>query len=708
MKKAIFAVLALLTVCAMVMVSCGGDDSTSDTYYTVKFTLGGATGTAPEDITKKKGESLQMPNIGDDVVAPAATPNFKGWQEDNGTTLYQAGSSYTPTADVIFVAQWSATPIVQPGPSEESIVEKFTLWNNVHPLFSFTLPEGKTWADYSTFKMDLKVADATDPLRHRIVGNYTAEEIATARIGVSDADSHNNIAVIASWPGGVLNRFIQYQAGGGTSGLEADFPGVDIVNNTFFTATLPAKDYSKANGDYNGGTNNPSWAVDGRKPDATATGIFVYGFGFCSQAGQGTTHKIEYEITNVKLVNDDGTEEVAGMPVYYATADGTKYRAFCGQLEDKGDDGLYTNTQNGKPEYTIVQHEDKIVPIKTDYTNPVDITITYDVNYPNDDTPPVIADAVQAPGGTIALPVPADPTTPPSTPVGNAWGFNGWYTAATDGIKISLNTIANADITVYAQWENMTPSTITFDVGNGGGSAPATEKVKKGTGLDKTKLGKGSATGTGAKTVFGGWYTTDTTAGAFDYKDYSKLVTTATNFSADATLYAYWYAPFTGYDSFAGTEDGVYAQWGTRIDEDGYFVFADGDTNSYLGANNNDTLIGFKWPTGEGDILAKKVRITYALKDIKVPAVESGWTADPAYAWKQFNSGTGSTTDNYKSWNPAATVASPKTAEKPRSDWTDATGGCSIQINKGDDSNNKQKRAGYIYGIKIISITYVD
>ena len=681
--------------------------------YTVKFDLNGGTGTKPADIKQAtEGATITLPE-GTGLTGPASRPNFAGWK---GTTGGVVTSPYTPTGNITLYASWT--------PAADALVEEFKLWNNVHPLFSFTLPSGAKWDDYTSFVMDFKVADSKDPLRHRIVGNYTQIEVNTARIGTSDAAKGDKIAVLGSWPNGSLNRFVQYQAGGGSSGLEADFPGVDILDDEFFTAKFPAKDYTKANGDYDGGTNNPSWAVEGRKPVATATGPFVYGFGFCSLGGQGTTHQIVYQITNVQLVNADGTKTVNGMPVYYKS--GTDlYRAFCGQLEQNGTPpvGDFVNTQNGKPEWTTVSGATKIVPIKEGYTNPADITITYNLNYPNSETGTAPAAVSQTPGKTIALPVPADPTTGPEDPT-KVWSNTGWFTAATSGIKVTANTIANTDVTLYAQWEAVDPAKITFDNGGGTGSTDDVS-VKKGTGLTWGQLqtAKDAFTAPAGKSVFGGFYTVNTSS--WTKADYTKLVSAVTKFDNDATIYAYWYAPSTyDYSTFAGTKSGIITKDNNaRIDEDGYIIFATGGSNGAIGANaylgngNGDTMIMFKWPEDVelSTTTTKVLKITYALKDIVLPglpAEPAGAKYDAAYGVKRYNTFDSTVSGNYASWNRDATEEAPLAITKAMntnwlSTWTEeARSGIGFQINGSSDGTSI--RAGYIYGIKIISIEYTD
>ncbi|MCI9505133.1 MAG: leucine-rich repeat protein [Oscillospiraceae bacterium] len=67
------------------------------------------------------------------------------------------------------------------------------------------------------------------------------------------------------------------------------------------------------------------------------------------------------------------------------------------------------------------------------------------------------------------------------TPTRDGYTFDGWYTAADGGEKVTAETVFTADATVYAHWtENVTPPatyTITFNPNGGAGSmSPATVK----------------------------------------------------------------------------------------------------------------------------------------------------------------------------------------------------------------------------------------
>jgi hypothetical protein len=111
MKRGFFAILAVLTVFAMVFTSCGdgsGDEKKSDEKFTVSFDLNGGTGTTPAAITQQsKGEAITLPGK-DGLTGPTDKPNFVGWgaTSDADTALT---SPYTPSKSIKLFAIWSAT-----------------------------------------------------------------------------------------------------------------------------------------------------------------------------------------------------------------------------------------------------------------------------------------------------------------------------------------------------------------------------------------------------------------------------------------------------------------------------------------------------------------------------------------------------------------------------------------------------------------------
>jgi len=107
MKKGLYVILAVLTVFAMVMVSCGGDETEKTNTYTVTYNGNGNTGgTAPAKAEVKIGEKVIIPDAGT-LVKTGST--FEGWntKADGTGTTYQKDEEFTPTKNTTLYAKWS-------------------------------------------------------------------------------------------------------------------------------------------------------------------------------------------------------------------------------------------------------------------------------------------------------------------------------------------------------------------------------------------------------------------------------------------------------------------------------------------------------------------------------------------------------------------------------------------------------------------------
>jgi uncharacterized repeat protein (TIGR02543 family) len=91
------------------------------------------------------------------------------------------------------------------------------------------------------------------------------------------------------------------------------------------------------------------------------------------------------------------------------------------------------------------------------------------------------------------------------TPTRSGHTFNGWFTAATGGTAVTTNYTFNANTTIYAQWTATAAATytITYNVNNGIGTAPAVQTVNAGS---SATLASGSGLTRNGFT-FSGWNT---------------------------------------------------------------------------------------------------------------------------------------------------------------------------------------------------------
>jgi hypothetical protein len=690
--------------------------ATAITFYTVSFDTDGGTPATIASIEIEDGNTIGslMP------TAPTkANKVFGGWYLTTDTAF---ATKYTATSPAIteataLKAKWDDP--IPPGPVTEDIL----ISNGWYTIFKFDLPTGKTVGDYTDLEVDYKIASTSTTVRSRVFGNYTQKDLDLARLMTYTKTGEEgwtaNIAVLGSWPGGTSNRWIMNNKYGSGKAASEHFAGMDAMDNEWFTAVYPKVFQDDPAGNlFAGWDNTPgdgSASLPGRKLTATSTGPLYLGVGLTTDGG--ITAAMPYSQKNIVLKGAAGTDDVVGKPVFFKK-DGELYRAYAGQI-----DGILEgtpNTASGEPGWKIVTGDEYVTIDAPPDTNLTPITVSYNVNYPagTSDTPPAApASKETIPGSGLAgsnYSVTVTAPTTPSAGAGKVWVLDGWYTVAatTGGFKPDDKYLYYENATLYARWKAVDGVTITYN--NGGGTGSASVEIEKGKGLSAAQLKKPAGLTAPTNKIFGGFYAVDTAGGSFDYEDYSELVTTSNTFSANTTIYAYWYTPYTGYATFTGTKDGITSKDGNaRVDEDGYFIFTTGANNEYLGNGGGDTLIMFKWPDSVDPATSTAtLKISYALKDIIVPDITgtSFTSIDAAYAAKRYDSYSGTVSGNYASWTRTATESSPATLSKAmNTNWAEAwtateKSGIGFQINAGDDGATK--RAGYIFGIKILSITY--
>ena len=121
--------------------------------------------------------------------------------------------------------------------------------------------------------------------------------------------------------------------------------------------------------------------------------------------------------------------------------------------------------------------------------------------------------------------VPGDAVGTLPTPTRLGYTFDGWYTAANGGAKISASTTVSADMTCYAHW-TANKYTITFDAngGEGGTSTSLSYDTTLGSLPEATRY----------DFDFGGWWTAAN--GGLEISSSTKVM-------GDITYYAHWIDP---------------------------------------------------------------------------------------------------------------------------------------------------------------------
>lgn len=114
------------------------------------------------------------------------------------------------------------------------------------------------------------------------------------------------------------------------------------------------------------------------------------------------------------------------------------------------------------------------------------------------------------------------------TPTRSGYKFNGWYTAASGGTKVSdTTTIGASNVTIYAQWSLVT-YTITYNLN--GGTNSSSNPISYNVTSSAITLANPTRTGY----TFGGWYTESSFT--------NKVTSIATGSTGNKSFYAKWTA----------------------------------------------------------------------------------------------------------------------------------------------------------------------
>ena len=117
------------------------------------------------------------------------------------------------------------------------------------------------------------------------------------------------------------------------------------------------------------------------------------------------------------------------------------------------------------------------------------------------------------------------------TPTRRGYAFDGWYTSASGGTKISSSEIVTGNVTYYAHWKSVPVCVITFD-GNGGIPVSQTLTVAKGAAIGNLPVP------TRDGYIFRGWYTHPSVKTSPTFFQ----ITSSTIANEDVVYYAHWEA----------------------------------------------------------------------------------------------------------------------------------------------------------------------
>ena len=249
------------------------------------------------------------------------------------------------------------------------------------------------------------------------------------------------------------------------------------------------------------------------------------------------------------------------------------------------------------------------------------VTITSNQTLYTHWTPKKITVSFDTDGGSSVTPKTVkynDYYTLPSKPTKTGYTFDGWYTAASGGTKITSSTkvTASEDHTVYAHW-TANKYTVTFDK-NGGSGANFTRTIAYGS--TYTKVDKPARTGYD----FIGWYTAKT--GGNQVTEATKM-TTASNH----TVYARWSPKtFTVYFN----SNGGSSVSSKKVTYDGYYGSLTTPTRK------NYTFLGWYTAKSGGTLVTASTKVTITSSQ----TLYAQWEGDKYTVTFDKNGGDG---DNY-------------------------------------------------------------
>ncbi|GHU73538.1 hypothetical protein FACS189450_13500 [Spirochaetia bacterium] len=320
--KGLFRLGAIALALSLIVLT--GCPPAGGTQYTVTYSAGNGSGSAPASQTVDAGTAINLPAQGN-MMAPSGQI-FDGWR-DGGGTAYTAGESYTVDANVKFTAQWTTggggtqytvTYNVGNGtgsaPANQTVAAGTAI--NLPAQGSMTAPSGQT---FNGWEDDGGVA-------YNAGANYTVND---------------NVTFTAQWTtgGGGIQYTVTYNVGNGTGSAPANqtVPAGTAINlPTQGSMTAPSGQTFNGWEDdggvaYNAGANytvndnvtfTAQWTTGGggiTKPSAP-TGVTATALSSSSirvswnAAAEATSYKVYY-----------GTSSSAITTLAYTVTSGTSY-----------------------------------------------------------------------------------------------------------------------------------------------------------------------------------------------------------------------------------------------------------------------------------------------------------------------------------------------------------------------------------------------
>ena len=470
------------------------------TTYTVSFNANGGTGTMA-DVTDISGE-YTLPANG--FTAPAGK-QFKAWSV--GGVEKAAGDKITVTANTTVTAVWEDIPVVTYTVSFDAnggtgtmadvtgISGEYTL-----PANGFTAPAGKQFKAWSVGGVEKAAGD-----KITVTANTTVTAVWEA-IEYNVTVTGGTASVGAGTPitKATMGTTVTLTAGAAPSGKVFDewevvSGGITLadVNSATTTFTMPASAVSvkatykttpvttyNLTTQVNGGHGTISASKTGLTAGSTETITFnpEVGYEIDTVTVNGTATSVSGNTLNVTM-NENKTVVVTYKAIEYniTVTDGKATIGAGSEISKAAEGTVVTLTANAAPSGKVFDKWEVVsggitladansatttftmpasaVSVKATYKNIPVVTYTVTFNA-NGGTTSAVSMQTGADGKLTSLPNASR----------SSYTFAGWYTAISDGIKITTAYVFSANTTVHAHW------TYTGGSSSGGGYVPKVQK----------------------------------------------------------------------------------------------------------------------------------------------------------------------------------------------------------------------------------------
>ena len=496
------------------------------------------------------------------VATPKPAYNFAGWY--NGTTKVSSNASYTfaVTANISLTAKFTIktfTTTTANSTGGTASVNKSSVEYGGSAIWTATPSTGynfSKWSNGSTINpMTVsRITANTHITPVFVLKSYTVTWNPNGGTVDPTSTTKTHGSTLGTLPTPTRAADAQYTytfkgwftaATGGTQISASTTVTGNVTYYAQWTATL--RSYTATFNGNGGGTPSPSTITKtygselGTLPTCSRTGYTFLGWYTASSDGTkissttkitGTvTYYAQWSINSYTLtynVNGGNAVSPASKSVQYGSAYGTlptPTRASTAQYSytfagwytaATGGTQVTANTTMGAGNTTIYAHW---TATKRSYT------ATFNGNGGGTPSPSTITKTYGSELGTL----------PTCSRTG--YTFLGWYTASSDGTKISSTTKITGTVTYYAQW-SINSYTLTYNVNGGNAVSPASKSVQYGSAYGTLPTPTRASTAQYSYT-FAGWYTAATGG--------TQVTANTTMGAGNTTIYAHWTATKRSY-----------------------------------------------------------------------------------------------------------------------------------------------------------------